>query len=58
MLNSGLPSAKLSQQSVRFGNTVIKTEKPSQSFDDAKKGIDNLEKAAKERVFTSSEPSE
>lgn len=58
MPKSGLPQASLPQKNIRFGNTIVKMEKPNQSYADAKKGLDNLEKAAKEKVFTINEPTE
>ena len=58
MFNSRLPQAKSSEQQIRFGNMVIKSEKPSQSFSDAKKGLEKLERAAKDNVFKENESSE
>jgi len=58
MPDSGLPRASLSPRSVRIGNIEIKAEKPTQSFAEAKRGLDNLEVAAKGKVFAQNEPSE
>ena len=52
MTNSGLPPANLQNKRIKFGEDFIKAQKPTQSFDEADRGIQNLEKAAREKVFT------
>lgn len=58
MSNSGLPQANYIQKTIKFGKIVIRSEKPNQSFSDAKKGLSSLEKAARHRVFVANEADE
>ncbi len=58
MDNNGLPPAYASTKDIKFGNLSIKTERPTQNFDEAKKGLDKLEKAAQEKVFVSNDQTE
>jgi len=51
MTTTGLPHATFVKKSLKFGSFVVKNEKPTQTFKQAHRGIDNLEKAAKENVF-------
>lgn len=55
MTTSGLPQASLNKKNFRLGNILINNEGPKQSVEEAKKGIDNLEKAAKEKIFIENE---
>lgn len=58
MTKSGLPQASTFQKTIKFGGIIIKPEKPTQSLAQAKKGLDNLEIAAKQKVFIKNEPIE
>lgn len=51
MLTSNLPQAVFKQEYVRLGSVVVKTQKPTQSYSDAQKGLDNLKKATENKVF-------
>lgn len=55
MTKSGLPIAKRIDKSVKIGSVTLKTEVPSESYNDAKKIISSLEKAGRDNVFNQDE---